>query len=208
MLAGHCQIGDFAILSGGAAAHQFVRIGAHAFVGGLAGVEHDVIPFGIALGNRASLAGLNIVGLKRRGFSHEAIHDLRRAYKTLFAAEGTLKERVEDVARGLSATSRRCSRSSPFCARAATGRSAFRAPARTTRRERPPAARRERPRAPPLAILCGARRRSRSRSRPRPRRAGRAPFLIGVVGSADARDRGLSACLGAAWARSASCSPR
>jgi UDP-N-acetylglucosamine acyltransferase len=98
MLAGHCQIGDFAIISGGAAAHQFVRIGAHAFVGGLAGVENDVIPYGIALGNRAALAGLNIVGLKRRGFSRESIHDLRRAYRALFAPEGTLKERVEDVA--------------------------------------------------------------------------------------------------------------
>lgn len=98
MLAGHCQIGDFAILSGGAAAHQFVRIGAHAFVGGLAGVENDVIPYGIALGNRAALAGLNIVGLKRRGFSRESIHDLRRAYRALFAPEGTLKERAEDVA--------------------------------------------------------------------------------------------------------------
>jgi UDP-N-acetylglucosamine acyltransferase len=98
MLAGHCKIGDFAIISGGAAAHQFVRIGAHAFVGGLAGVENDVIPYGIALGNRASLAGLNIIGLKRRGFSREAIHDLRRAYRALFAPEGTLKERVEDVA--------------------------------------------------------------------------------------------------------------
>ncbi len=98
MLAGHCQIGEFAIVSGGAAAHQFVRIGAHAFVGGLAGVEHDVIPFGMALGNRASLAGLNIVGLKRRGFSHEAIHELRRAYKMLFSGKGTLKERVSDVA--------------------------------------------------------------------------------------------------------------
>ena len=86
MLGGHCQIGDFAIIGGGAAAHQFVRIGAHAFVGGLAGVENDVIPFGIALGNRAALAGLNVVGLKRRGFSHEAIHELRRAYKMLFKA--------------------------------------------------------------------------------------------------------------------------
>ena len=98
MLAGHCQIGDFAIMSGGAAAHQFVRIGAHAFVGGLAGLEHDLIPFGMALGNRAALAGLNVVGLKRRGFSHEAIHELRRAYKTLFGGQGTLKERVSDVA--------------------------------------------------------------------------------------------------------------
>ena len=98
MLAGHCRIGDFAILSGGAAAHQFVRIGAHAFVGGLAGVEHDLIPFGMALGNRAALAGLNFVGLKRRGYSHEAIHELRRAYRMLFSGKGTLKERVDDVA--------------------------------------------------------------------------------------------------------------
>jgi UDP-N-acetylglucosamine acyltransferase len=98
MLGGHCQIGDFANLGGGSAAHQFVRIGAHAFVGGLAGVENDIIPFGIALGNRASLAGLNFVGLKRRGFSHSAIHALRRAYKMLFAPTGTLTERAEDVA--------------------------------------------------------------------------------------------------------------
>ena len=89
---------NIAILSGGAAAHQFVRIGAHAFVGGLAGVEHDLIPFGLALGNRAGLAGLNVVGLKRRGFSHEAIHELRRAYKMLFNGGGTLKERIDDVA--------------------------------------------------------------------------------------------------------------
>jgi UDP-N-acetylglucosamine acyltransferase len=100
MLAGHCQIGDFAILSGGSAAHQFTRIGAHAFIGGLCGVENDIIPFGIAIGNRASLAGLNFVGLKRRGFSHEAVHELRRAYKMLFSAEGTLKERTEEVAAG------------------------------------------------------------------------------------------------------------
>lgn len=98
MLAGHTRIGDFVIMGGGSAVHQYVRVGSHAFVGGLAGVEHDVIPYGMALGNRAYLAGLNLVGLKRRGFSREAIHDLRRAYRLLFAAEGTLKERVEDVA--------------------------------------------------------------------------------------------------------------
>jgi UDP-N-acetylglucosamine acyltransferase len=102
MLAGHVQVGDFANLGGGAAVHQFTRIGAHAFIGGLAGVENDVIPFGIALGNRAGLAGLNVVGLKRRGFSHEAIHELRRAYKMLFNGGGavgsTLKERIDEVA--------------------------------------------------------------------------------------------------------------
>jgi UDP-N-acetylglucosamine acyltransferase len=99
MLAGHVQIGDNVIIGGGAAVHQFSRIGAHAFIGGLAGVENDVIPFGMALGNRASLAGLNIVGLKRRGFEREQIHALRRAYRALFAREGSLKERVEMVAR-------------------------------------------------------------------------------------------------------------
>jgi UDP-N-acetylglucosamine acyltransferase len=98
MLAGHCQVGDYAILGGGAAIHQFCRVGAHAFIGGLSGVENDVIPYGIAIGNRAHLAGLNMVGLKRRGFPRDAIHEIRRAYRLLFAEEGTLQERIEDVA--------------------------------------------------------------------------------------------------------------
>jgi UDP-N-acetylglucosamine acyltransferase len=98
MIAGHCKIGDFAIIGGGAGLHQFVRVGPHAFIGGLSAVENDVIPYGMVLGNRAYLAGLNIIGLRRRGFSREDIHDLRRAYRLLFANEGTLAERVEDVA--------------------------------------------------------------------------------------------------------------
>ena len=98
MIAGHTHVGDFVIMGGGSALHQFVRVGSHAFIGGLAAVENDVIPYGMAMGNRAYLAGLNLVGMKRRGFSRESIHDLRRAYRLLFAAEGTLKERVEDVA--------------------------------------------------------------------------------------------------------------
>lgn len=98
MCAGHVTIGDFVIVSGGAGLHQFVRIGDHAFIGGGAGVMNDVIPFGMVRDNPAHLAGLNLVGLKRRGFSREQIHELRRAYRLLFAAEGTLSERVEDVA--------------------------------------------------------------------------------------------------------------
>lgn len=98
MLAGHCVVGDYVIIGGGAAVIQFARIGAHAFVGGMSGLENDLIPYGMALGNRAHLSGLNIVGLQRRGFSREAIHDLRRAYRLLFADEGTLQERVADVA--------------------------------------------------------------------------------------------------------------
>lgn len=98
MLAGHCTVGDYVIIGGGAGIHQFVRIGSHAFLGGLSGVENDVIPYGMALGNRAHLAGLNIVGMKRRGLEREHIHALRRAYRLLFADEGTLKERMEDMA--------------------------------------------------------------------------------------------------------------
>ncbi len=96
-LAGHCVVEDFASVGGLSAVHQYVRIGAYAFIGGMSGVENDVIPFGMALGNRAHLAGLNIVGLKRRSFDREQIHTLRKAYRMLFATEGTLSERLEDV---------------------------------------------------------------------------------------------------------------
>jgi UDP-N-acetylglucosamine acyltransferase len=98
MLAGHCTVGDYAILGGGAAVIQFARVGAHAFLGGMSGLENDLIPYGMALGNRAYLSGLNIIGLQRRGFSRDDIHKLRRAYRLLFADEGTLLERLEDVA--------------------------------------------------------------------------------------------------------------
>lgn len=97
MLAGHAEVGDFAILGGGAGVIQFARIGAHSFIGGMSAVEDDVIPYGMALGNRAYLSGLNIIGLQRRGFARDQVHTLRRAYRLLFAAEGSLKERLEDV---------------------------------------------------------------------------------------------------------------
>ena len=80
----------------------------------------------MALGNRAHLSGLNIVGLQRRGFSRDDIHDLRRAYRLLFAAEGTLSERIEDVAAGVRRPSPRCRKSSRSSARAASARCARR----------------------------------------------------------------------------------
>jgi UDP-N-acetylglucosamine acyltransferase len=100
LLAGHCTIGDYVIIGGGSGIHQFVRVGDHAFIGAMSGIGDDVIPYGMAVTpNRAGhLSGLNIIGLKRRGFTREHIHELRRAYRLLFANEGTLKERVEDVA--------------------------------------------------------------------------------------------------------------
>lgn len=97
-LGGHVHVGDYAILGGLCAVHQFVRIGRYAMIGGMSGVENDVIPYGSVMGDRARLSGLNVIGLKRRGFSREDIHNLRTAYRLLFAQEGTMAERIEDVA--------------------------------------------------------------------------------------------------------------
>tara|TARA_Y100001970_G_scaffold294183_1_gene448118 strand:- start:41394 stop:42194 length:801 start_codon:yes stop_codon:yes gene_type:complete len=97
-LAGHVEIDDWAILGGLSAVHQFVRIGRHAIVGGVTGVRDDVIPYGSVVGDQGKLAGLNLVGLKRRGFDRQTIHDLRRAFRLLFANEGTMAERISDVA--------------------------------------------------------------------------------------------------------------
>jgi UDP-N-acetylglucosamine acyltransferase len=96
-LGGHVVIEDWVIVGGLSAVHQFVRIGRHAMIGGKTGVEHDVIPYGIVTGNRARLEGLNIVGLKRRGFSRDLIHEIRKAYRMIFAEEGTMAERLQDV---------------------------------------------------------------------------------------------------------------
>ena len=96
-LGGHVEVGDFAILGGLSAVHQFVRIGPHAMIGGMSGVESDVIPYGSVLGDRARLTGLNVVGLKRRDFSRSDVTALRKAYRLLFAQEGTMQERLDDV---------------------------------------------------------------------------------------------------------------
>ena len=98
-LGGHVHVAQYAIVGGLAAVHQYSRIGRHVNIGGLAAVTKDVIPFGSVWGNHAHLEGLNLVGLKRRGFSRDVINDLRAAYRLLFADEGTLQERIEDVAR-------------------------------------------------------------------------------------------------------------
>ncbi len=101
VLGGHVTVGDYTVFGGNCAIHQFVRIGRYAMITGVCGVAEDVIPYGIVYplyNNRATLAGLNLVGLRRRGFLRDQIHTLRTAYRLLFAEEGTLKERVEDVA--------------------------------------------------------------------------------------------------------------
>jgi UDP-N-acetylglucosamine acyltransferase len=97
-LGGHVKIGDYVFMGGLSAVHQHTRIGRYAFTGGGAVVTKDIIPYGSVWGNHAHLEGLNLVGLKRRGFSREAINDLRATYRLLFAPEGTFQERLEDVA--------------------------------------------------------------------------------------------------------------
>jgi UDP-N-acetylglucosamine acyltransferase len=97
-LGGHVVIGDFVFMGGLCAVHQFTRIGRYSFVGGGGVVTKDIIPYGSVWGNHAHLEGLNLVGLKRRGFSREAINALRAAYRLLFADEGTFQERLDDVA--------------------------------------------------------------------------------------------------------------
>jgi UDP-N-acetylglucosamine acyltransferase len=97
MAGGHAEIGDYTILGGLAAIQQRIRIGAHAFVGGVSGVTSDVVPFAMVIGNRAAVAGINVVGLKRRGFSAETIHALRGAYRLFFSGTGPRAERIDRV---------------------------------------------------------------------------------------------------------------
>jgi len=97
VMGGHVHIGDHAVIGGSAALHQFVRIGRAAMIGGVSGVEGDVIPFGTVIGNRARLSGLNVVGLKRRGFDHSAVQTLRAAFKVLFRDSGVFATRLAET---------------------------------------------------------------------------------------------------------------
>lgn len=96
-LGGHVVVGDYVVIGGLAGVHQFVRIGDHAIIGGMSGVESDIIPYGRVKGERAFLAGLNLIGLERRGFSKDEVRNLQRAFNQLFGEEGTLDQRIEQV---------------------------------------------------------------------------------------------------------------
>jgi UDP-N-acetylglucosamine acyltransferase len=97
VMGGHVGIADYAVIGGASALHQFVRIGRAAMVGGVSGVEADVIPFGMVLGNRARLAGLNVIGLRRRGYGKPAVRALRLAVRNLFLGEGVLADRLPAI---------------------------------------------------------------------------------------------------------------
>lgn len=96
-LGGHCEIGDFVFMGGLSAAHQFVRIGTQTMVGATSCVRSDLIPFGLANGQHASLTGLNIIGMKRRKFTHERLAVVKAFYDKLFHGPGVFAERLHRV---------------------------------------------------------------------------------------------------------------
>lgn len=96
-LAGHVTMGDYAIIGGLAAVHQFCNLGAHSMVGGMTAVSMDIVAYAIANGNPAHLHGLNVVGLKRRGFSADAVATLRDAYKVVFRSNLKLAESIAEL---------------------------------------------------------------------------------------------------------------
>jgi len=97
-LGGHVVVGNNVLIGGLAAVHQFIRIGDFAVIGGMSGVESDVIPYGRVKGERAFLAGLNLVGLERNGFDKSQVRLLQRAFNELFGEEGTMDQRIDMVA--------------------------------------------------------------------------------------------------------------
>ena len=93
-LGGHVEIGDGVIFGGLAAVQQFCRVGKGAMVGGLTGVNRDVIPYAMAFGDHVELAGLNLIGLKRRGLSRDTINAMRGAFRAIFHGRGRLHRRA------------------------------------------------------------------------------------------------------------------
>lgn len=96
-LAGHVQVDDHAILGGLSAVHQFTRIGTHAMISGGAMVNQDITPYTIAQGDRAQPVGINLVGLKRRGFGEETIRSIKNAYKLIFRSGLRMEEALEQL---------------------------------------------------------------------------------------------------------------
>ncbi len=95
MLAGHVVVGDRVIMGGGAAVHQFAHIGHHAFIGGMSGVSHDVIPYGMLFGMPGVLIGLNVIGMERSGIGKNEIRNVRQAFKQIFHGKGSVRENAD-----------------------------------------------------------------------------------------------------------------
>lgn len=96
-MAGHCEIDDWAIVGGLTAIHQFTRLGMHSFTGGGSRVRQDVAPFILVAASPCAAFGLNLVGLRRRGFAKETLTELRAAYRTIFQGSLNTSEALEEI---------------------------------------------------------------------------------------------------------------
>ena len=96
-LAGHVEIDDYAILGGLSAVHQFTRVGCHVMASGGSMIAQDVAPYSIVQGDRARTVGLNLTGLKRRGFSSEALANIKNLYKLVFRSNLKLEEAIDRI---------------------------------------------------------------------------------------------------------------
>ena len=96
-LAGHIHVEDYAIIGGLTGVHQFTRIGAHCIIGGASAISKDVAPYLLVSGNRAKPHGLNLIGLKRRGFKEGTIRALKDAYRLIFRSSLLLRTAIEKV---------------------------------------------------------------------------------------------------------------
>jgi UDP-N-acetylglucosamine acyltransferase len=96
-LAGHVEVGDWAIFSGYSGAHQFSRIGAHAFIGNNTSVIRDIPPYVLATGHPAEPRSINVEGLKRRGFDEEQLRVIRNAYRVLYRSDLKLEEAMRQI---------------------------------------------------------------------------------------------------------------
>ena len=114
VLGGHVEVGDYVVFGGQAAVRQYVRIGEGAMVVGLSGVRADIVPWGLVSGHFANLVGLNVVGMRRRGFSKTEIHRLRSAFRAVFFGEGTFRERLDKLASAEGAADPRVARMVEF----------------------------------------------------------------------------------------------
>ncbi|WP_022721662.1 acyl-ACP--UDP-N-acetylglucosamine O-acyltransferase [Rhodopseudomonas sp. B29] len=96
-LGGHCEVGDYTFIGGLTALQQFTRVGPQAMIGGMSGVRQAIIPYGLAHGVYADLAGLNVVGMRRRGFTKARLGAIRLFYKELFFGTGRFDDRLEQA---------------------------------------------------------------------------------------------------------------
>jgi UDP-N-acetylglucosamine acyltransferase len=136
MLAGHVAVGAFTFVGGGAGIHQFVRIGESVMIGGLARITRDLAPFTI-VAERDEVSGLNLVGLKRRGFPRETIRELKEAFRAVYSQSGDIRALA---AAALASGACRSAEAARFLAFFAEGKRGFARPVRAALGGEPEAA--------------------------------------------------------------------